>query len=76
MSIYSIIGNYNIENMITRCCLEIIRICNPDCVCCPKTKQKKHNLLLEEYHILMDKIAGNIKFLSLLNSPSSFTLFL
>lgn len=49
--------------MITRCYLEITNRCNLNCVFCPKTTRKAHQLTLEEFHALTDKLKGEIKFL-------------
>lgn len=49
--------------MITRCYLEITNICNLNCAFCPKTTRKPHQLTIEEFHLLTDQLAGQIKFL-------------
>lgn len=49
--------------MITRCHLEITNRCNLNCVFCPKTTRKPHQLTLDEFHGLTDKLQGEIKFL-------------
>ncbi len=49
--------------MITRCYLEITNRCNLNCAFCPKTTRKGHQLTLEEFNSLTDKLEGNIKFL-------------
>ena len=49
--------------MITRCYLEITNRCNLKCAFCPKTTRKGHQLTLEEFNSLTDKLEGNIKFL-------------
>lgn len=49
--------------MITRCYLEITNRCNLSCAFCPKTTRKGHQLSLEEFHSLTDKLVGEIKFL-------------
>ena len=49
--------------MINRCYLEITNICNLDCLFCPKTGRKKRTLTPEEFALLTDRLAGNIKFL-------------
>lgn len=49
--------------MITRCYLEITNRCNLNCVFCPKTTRKGHQLTAEEFHTLTEKLRGHIKFL-------------
>lgn len=49
--------------MITRCYLEITNRCNLNCVFCPKTTRKGHQLTPEEFDTLTDRLAGRIKFL-------------
>lgn len=49
--------------MITRCYLEITNHCNLNCVFCPKTDRKKHQMTLHEFETLTDKLKGHIKFL-------------
>ena len=49
--------------MITRCYLEITNHCNLNCVFCPKTDRKKHQMTLREFETLTDKLEGHIKFL-------------
>ena len=49
--------------MITRCYLEIINVCNLDCVFCPKTARAKHTLTMEEFDTLTSRLKGEVKFL-------------
>ena len=49
--------------MITRCYLEITNRCNLNCAFCPKTTRKGHQLTLEEFNSLTNKLEGYIKFL-------------
>ena len=49
--------------MISRCYLEITNICNLSCLFCPKTERKKASLSYDEFDLLTDKLAGEIKFL-------------
>lgn len=49
--------------MITRCYLEITNKCNLNCVFCPKTKRLPHQLTLDEFETLTDKLIGQIKYL-------------
>lgn len=49
--------------MITRCYLEITNICNLNCIFCPKTDRKKHQLSAEEFDTLTDKLKGEVKYL-------------
>ncbi|MBO5677858.1 MAG: SPASM domain-containing protein [Bacteroidaceae bacterium] len=49
--------------MITRCYLEITNRCNLNCVFCPKTTRKAHQLSHEEFETLTNKLIGKIKFL-------------
>lgn len=49
--------------MITRCYLEITNHCNLNCVFCPKTDRKKHQMTLHEFETLTNKLKGHIKFL-------------
>lgn len=49
--------------MITRCYLEITNHCNLNCVFCPKTDRKKHQMTLREFETLTDKLKGHVKFL-------------
>lgn len=49
--------------MITRCYLEITNRCNLNCVFCPKTTRKGHQLTIQEFETLTDKLVGHIKFL-------------
>lgn len=49
--------------MITRCYLEITNRCNLNCLFCPKTSRKAHQLSYEEFQSLTDKLKGKVKFL-------------
>lgn len=49
--------------MITRCYLEITNRCNLNCVFCPKTTRKAHQLTYDEFEQLTNKLVGHVKFL-------------
>ena len=49
--------------MISRCYLEITNICNLDCLFCPKTDRAKRVMTIDEFHLLTNRLQGEIKFL-------------
>ena len=49
--------------MISRCYLEITNICNLDCLFCPKTDRAKRIMTIDEFHLLTNRLQGEIKFL-------------